>query len=136
MTGTSERDQNPWLYGQDAPPARDPADPSRPTGPWTGTGSTVLVQPTVLQQAAGECRRLQGELRFAVGRVEPDTAAAVQALAGGWAGSPALSQVLTWWKERWTSLDNRLGLTADRLDATARSYHAADNAAAGDFKGP
>ncbi|WP_224282852.1 hypothetical protein [Streptomyces sp. LS1784] len=137
MTGTGEKDQNPWLYGQDAPPARDPLSPPRTTGPWTGAASpSVLVQPAVLQQGAGESRRLRSELQFSVSRVEPDTAAAVQALSGGWAGGPALSQALTWWKARWTSLDNRLGLTADRLDATARSYLAADDSAAADFKGP
>ncbi|MGW7443730.1 hypothetical protein [Kitasatospora sp. NPDC054795] len=137
MSGTSEKDLNPWLYGQDAPPPRDPFSPPRTTGPWTGTaGPSVLVQPAVLQQAAGESRRMRGELQFSVGRVEPDTAAAVQALAGGFATGPALSQALTWWKARWTSLDNRLGLTADRLDATARGYRAADGSAAAGFKGP
>ncbi|MFD7449556.1 hypothetical protein [Kitasatospora sp. NPDC059827] len=136
MTGTDEKDQNPWLYGQDAPPA---TVLPRPTGPWAGAvgaGAPVLVQPGVLQQTAGEARRLRGELKSSVTRVEPDTVAAVQALAEGWASGPALSQALTWWKARWTSLDNRLGLTADRLDTTARSYHATDASAATAFKGP
>ncbi|MFI8459346.1 hypothetical protein [Kitasatospora sp. NPDC085464] len=138
MAGTDDKDRNPWLHGQDAPPAPGPLAPPRTTGPWTGAvtaGAPVLVQPAVLQQAAGESRRLRGEIRSSVGRIEPDTAAAVQALAGGWAGGPALSQALTWWKSRWTSLDNRLGLTADRLDATVRSYHAADDNAAAGFRG-
>ncbi|MER7580925.1 type VII secretion target [Kitasatospora sp. NPDC097691] len=137
MADTSEKDGNPWLYGQDGPPAGDPLTPPRTTGPWAGAGGApVLVQPAVLGQAAGESRRLRGELQSSVTRAEPDTAAAVQALAGGWAAGPALSQALTWWKARWTSLDNRLGLTADRLDATARSYHATDDSAAATFKGP
>ncbi|MQS12382.1 hypothetical protein F7Q99_08800 [Streptomyces kaniharaensis] len=139
MADTSEKDQNPWLYGQDSPPTAGPLAPHRTTGPWAGaesSGAPVLVQPAVLQQAASESRRLRGELKSSVTRAEPDTAAAVQALADGWAGGPALSQALTWWKSRWTSLDNRLGLAADRLDATARGYRAADNSAATSFKGP
>ncbi|MGW3040854.1 WXG100 family type VII secretion target [Kitasatospora sp. NPDC001159] len=139
MAESTEKDQNPWLYGQDGPPTAGPGALPRPTGPWTGAasaGAPVLVHPPVLQQAAGEARRLRGELKSSVARAEPDTATAIQALAGGWASGPALSQALTWWKARWTSLDNRLGLTADRLDATARDYHATDTSAATTFKGP
>ncbi|MFI6156546.1 WXG100 family type VII secretion target [Kitasatospora sp. NPDC051170] len=139
MPETTEKDQNPWLYGQDAPPASDPFTPPRATGPWVSTGNagpSVLVQPDVLHRAAEESRRLRGELKSSVGRVEPDTAAAVQALTDGWASGPALSQALTWWKTRWNSLDNRLGLAADRLDSTARSYHGADASAATTFQGP
>lgn len=139
MPEADEKDQNPWLYGQDAPPATSPFTPPRTTGPWAGAGNagpSILVQPAVLHRTAEESRRLRGELKSSVVRAEPDTAAAVQALADGWASGPALNQALTWWKARWNSLDNRLGLAADRLDSTARNYHGADASAATIFKGP
>lgn len=109
----------------------------RGTGPWSGTpaaGPALHVEPDALRQAAGTARHLQGELRYSLGHVETDTTAAVGALADGWGTGTALSQVLTWWKARWTSLDHRLGMTADRLDATAAGYRATDGSAAAPFK--
>ncbi|MFF1902502.1 hypothetical protein [Kitasatospora sp. NPDC058218] len=137
MTDTTEAKQNPWLYGQDHPPPPSVPGTVGGTGPWSGAapaGTPLRVEPDALRQAAGVSRHLQGELRYSVGQVEPDTTAAVQALAGGWGSGAALAQVLAWWKARWTSLDNRLGMTADRLEATAAGYRAADSAAADTFK--
>ncbi|MFJ9951144.1 hypothetical protein [Kitasatospora sp. NPDC091207] len=139
MTDTTEARQNPWLYGQDRPPSADVPGTAGGTGPWSGTAAAdtaVHVEPAALRQAAGVARHLQGELRYSIGHVEADTAAAVRALADGWGSGAALAQVLAWWKARWTSMDNRLGLTADRLEATAAGYRAADSAAAAPFKAP
>ncbi|MFJ2189593.1 hypothetical protein ACIOJE_16855 [Kitasatospora sp. NPDC087861] len=125
MTDTSEQKQNPWLYGQDDPPTAGPLSPAPTAGPWAGgatTGSPVHVEPVALQRAAGASRRLRGDLKHLVGRAGPDTDAAVHALDDGWSSGPALAQALTWWKARWTSFDHRLGLAADRLDATARAH--------------
>ncbi|MET9396474.1 type VII secretion target [Kitasatospora sp. NPDC002965] len=139
MTDTTEAQHNPWLYGQDGPPAGIPAQATGP-GPWaTGTSGSapVHVEPATLRQAAGVSRRLQGELRNSVVHIEPDTGAAARALSADcWSTGAALSQVLTWWKARWTSMDNRLGLTADRLEATAGAYRSTDGASASTFKAP
>ncbi|MER7704272.1 type VII secretion target [Kitasatospora sp. NPDC097605] len=136
MTDATEAQQNPWLHGQDGPPSGVPR-PTNGPGPWANgpsAGAPVTVEPAALRRAAGVSRRLQGELRFAVGHAEPDSRAAAQALSAECFGSgAALSQVLTWWKTRWTSLDHRLGLTADRLEATAGAYRATDASTASPF---
>ncbi|MER5355898.1 type VII secretion target [Kitasatospora sp. NPDC002551] len=136
---TTEAQQNPWLYGQDGPPSGIP-HPGGPSGAWASgppAGAPVRVEPAALRQAAGASRRLQGELRSTVSHAEPDTAAAAQALSADcFSSGAALTQVLTWWKARWTSLDNRLGMTADRLEATAAAYRSTDTSSASAFKAP
>ncbi|MFF7455096.1 type VII secretion target [Kitasatospora sp. NPDC008115] len=130
MTDAAGTQRNPWLLGQEHPPSGVPPQPG-------SAGAPVRVEPAALRRAAGTSRRLQGELRLAVGHAEPDTNAAARALSTECFGSgAALAQVLTWWKARWTSLDNRLGLTADRLEATAGAYRATDASAASPFKAP
>lgn len=139
MADTGEARQNPWLYGQNSPPTADPPPLVGSPGPWSSTtpaGTPLHVEPDALRQAAAASRSLQGDLRYAVGHVEADTSAVVRALSDGWASGAALSQVLVWWKARWSSLDNRLGLTADRLEATVSGYRAADESAASPFKAP
>ncbi|WP_328956716.1 hypothetical protein [Kitasatospora purpeofusca] len=136
---TTEAQQNPWLHGQDGPPPGIPRPAAGP-GPWANgpsAGAPVHVEPAALRLAATASRRLQGELRQAVGHAEPDTGATAQALtADGFATGAALTQVLSWWKTRWTSLDHRLGLAADRLEATATAYRSADTAAASAYRAP
>ncbi|MFF2661369.1 hypothetical protein ACFVUH_28890 [Kitasatospora sp. NPDC058032] len=137
MSDTTEAQRNPWLYGQDGPPSGIPRPGSGP-GPWASgpsAGAPVTVEPAALRRAAGAARHLQGELRYAVSHAEPDTDAAARALStDSFASGAALAQVLAWWKARWTSLDNRLGLTADRLEATAGAYRSTDASAASAFK--
>lgn len=136
MADDTEQKQNPWLHGQDAPPPGVP-EPVPGPGPWTGGtpgAAAVQVRPEVLERSAGASRRLQGDLRYAVQRAEPDTAAAAGALSGGWNSGAALAQLLERWKPRWTSMERRLGLTADRLEATASAYRASEHSAAADFR--
>ncbi|WP_380279390.1 hypothetical protein [Kitasatospora purpeofusca] len=140
MTDTTEAQRNPWLYGgRDGPPAGVPRPAGGP-GPWANgpsAGVPVRVEPSALRRAAGASRRLQGELRSAVGRAEPDTAAAARALAAdGFDSGAALTQVLARWKARWSSLDDRLGMTADRLEATAAAYRSTDASSAVAFRAP
>ncbi|MFC5664764.1 type VII secretion target [Kitasatospora misakiensis] len=139
MADNAEAQRNPWLYGQDGPPPGLPRPAGGP-GPWAAgpsAGAPVHVEPAALRRAAEVSRGLRGELRYAVGHAAPDTGAAAQALtARGFGSGAALSQVLSWWTARWNSLDTRLGLTADRLEATAAAYRSTDTSAASAFKAP
>ncbi|MFJ4096325.1 hypothetical protein ACIPYS_32500 [Kitasatospora sp. NPDC089913] len=139
MADSTEARRNPWLYGQDGPPPGPPRPAAGP-GPWAAgpsAGAPVHVEPAALHRAAEVSRRLQGELRQAVGHAAPDTGAAAQALgAHGFGSGAALGQVLTWWTARWNSLDTRLGLTADRLEATGTAYRSTETSAAIAFKAP
>ncbi|MFG3055064.1 WXG100 family type VII secretion target [Kitasatospora sp. NPDC048239] len=139
MADTGEARQNPWLYGQNSPPRASPLARPDTSGPWSGGGTGaghVHIEPAVLTYAAGVARRLQGELHTTVSHAEPDTAAAARTLGDGWSSGSALTQLLTAWKARWTSIEHRLGMTADRLEATASNYRATDHSAAAQFRAP
>ncbi|MFF2042269.1 WXG100 family type VII secretion target [Kitasatospora sp. NPDC058170] len=139
MADPGEARQNPWLYGQNGPPPASPLARPDASAPWAGGGGgagPVHVEPAVLAYAAGVARRLQGELHTTVSHAEPDTAAAAHALGDDWNSGAALTEVLTAWKARWTSIEHRLGMTADRLESTASNYRVTDQSAAAQFKAP